>query len=496
MKQENCIIKENLFDKEISERLYGFFADKNISFECANKEDAPYVIGNAVKASDTHLLSVTIPVSKTLESDENGDFTFTLFVYGLGLCELKKEHKRAYEIKINAKKYELSENESDIRRIITVDLAPYEIRIEADESLGFFAPSDTVCPAILESVNASSNEALNFIREVAPTLTGMYVKAGGEALAYSHSTLITDFEWEREYESEEKYFDAKNKTEYKMMINALKEKYEGKYLSVLGDSISSYCDICNDTSANVTIGDNSPFYPTYSHNVCRPSLTYWGKVIDDLGMKTCIVNSWSGSSAYGRDFGKNMLIRCQDLHRDGGTPDDASDDILPDVILIYMSANDINGGSPLDEEFSRIIANGADRKEIDAWFAEAIARREREGGAEKGKTFISYDAVYALSMRDMQKKYPSAEFFCLTLQETNHPNTLKRPERFESFNKTIKTLAEYFGATVVDFAGDEITWQNCHAYAGDMHSLHPTAAGHEIMAENIVRAMYNKENNR
>jgi len=162
------------------------------------------------------------------------------------------------------------------------------------------------------------------------------------------------------------------------------------------------------------------------------------------------------------------------------------------VILVYMSANDMNGGSPLDESFAKIIANGSKREEIDAWFSETVERREREGGAEKGKTFLSYDAVYALSMMDMKKKYPDAEFYCLTLQETNHPNTLKRPERFDNMNKTIRTLAEYFGATVVDLANDEITWQNCHAYAGDMHSLHPTAAGHEIMAENIVRAMYNK----
>ncbi|MBR2388358.1 MAG: SGNH/GDSL hydrolase family protein [Clostridia bacterium] len=492
MKLENCIIRENFFDREVSEKLYSLFADKNIPFVCAKSENAPLVIGNAVRASGTHLLSMTLPVARTLETDENGDFTFTIFVYALGLSELKGAYKRAYEVKINAQKHGLSQNENDVRRVVKVDLTPYEISIAEDESLGLFAPSDTVCPAILKSVNDTSNEALNFIREVCPNLTGLYLKAGGEELAFAHDTVITDFEWERECESEEKYLSKKNRTEYKAMVKALREKYEGKYLSVLGDSISSYCNICNDTSANVTIGENSPFYPTWSHNVCRPSLTYWGKVIEDLGMKTCIVNSWSGSSAYGRDFGKNMLIRCQDLHRDGGTPDDASDDILPDVILVYMSANDMNGGSPLDESFAKIIANGSKREEIDAWFSETVERREREGGAEKGKTFLSYDAVYALSMMDMKKKYPDAEFYCLTLQETNHPNTLKRPERFDNMNKTIRTLAEYFGATVVDLANDEITWQNCHAYAGDMHSLHPTAAGHEIMAENIVRAMYNK----
>ena len=492
MKQETCIIRENLFDKEISDKLRGFFADGSIVFECADAKNAPFVFGNAVRASGKHLCSVTIPVMRTLDVDKNGDLIFTLFVYGLGLRELKREHKRAYEIKINAREHGLCANTENIRRTVKVDLTPYEINIAKDESLGFFAPTDTILPAFLKSVNSTENSALNYIREVAVENTGVYFKAGGEELGFAHDTFTFDFEWELECESEEKYLAEKNKTEYKAMVAALRKKYEGKYLSVLGDSISTYCGICNDTKANVTIGENAPYYPTWSHNVCRPSLTYWGKVAEDLGMNMCVVNSWSGSSAYGRGFGKNMLIRCQDLHRDGGTPDDPSDDVLPNVILIYMSANDINGGSPLDRDFAEIIANGSKREEIDAWLEGVVERREREGGMEKEKTFLSYDAVYALSMLDMQKKYKGAEFYCMTLQETNHPNTLKSLERFENFNKTIKALAEYFGATAVDFADDGITWQNCHAYAGDMHSLHPTALGHGVMAEGVIRAMYNK----
>ena len=487
-----CLVKESFFEKETREKLYTFFADKNINFKAMELSDAPYVSGNAIMASGSRLLSLSLPVYKTLGTDEDGNFKLTLFVYALGLAELKKEHKRAYEIKINAKESGLVQNEENVRRVINIDLVPYEICVAADESLGFFATTDTVCPAMLKSVNDTTNEALNLIRDEAPYVTGAYIKAGGDELACTHDTLLVDFELEREYDSEEAYLAKKNNTVYRKMIDALKPKYEGKYLSVLGDSISSYCNICNDTSANVTIGDNAPFYPTWSHNVCRPSLTYWGKVIDDLGMKTCIVNSWSGSSAYGRDFGKNMLIRCQDLHRDGGTPDDPSDDILPEVILIYMSANDINGGSPLDSELLEIISSGADKKDMDAWFASVVERAEREGGAEKGKTFLNYAAAYALSMKEMKRRYPDAEYFCMTLQQTNHPNTLKSFERYYNYNKTIKALAEYFGATVVDFADDEITFENCHAYAGDMHSLHPTAVGHKVMAEKIIEAMYNK----
>ena len=93
-------------------------------------------------------------------------------------------------------------------------------------------------------------------------------------------------------------------------------------------------------------------------------------------------------------------------------------------------------------------------------------------------------------MGEIKRKYPNAELYCLTLQETNHPNTKKNLLRFDRFNEVIRTLADYFGATVVDLAKDKITWENCHAYAGDMHSLHPTAAGHEVMAECVVEAMY------
>ena len=481
-----CLIKENLFDKKVSESLYGFFANENINFKCAEQDNAPYAIGNAMLVNRARLTSVTIPVCKTLGADPSGDFVFTVYVYGLSLEALKNECKRSYEIKINAKEYGLGENKDEQRRLITVDLEPYNITVASDEAIGFFSPTDTLYPALLEALKDNSNEALNLIREKAYTNTGVYIKAGGAELAYSHDTALVNFEFERAYESEEEYLKIKNKTEYRAMIGELVEKYKGKNMSVLGDSISTYVGISNDASANSTIGENEAYYPTWSQNVCRPSLTYWGKVADELGMNICIANSWSGSSAYGRGFGKNMLIRCADLHRDDGT--------APDVILIYMSANDMNGGSPLDEALAKIIESGADKKEIDAWFDNVKNIAAEAGGNEKGITFFSYDAVYAISMGEIKRKYPNAELYCLTLQETNHPNTMKSLARFDRFNEVIRTLGEYFGATIVDFAKDEITWDNCHAYAGDMHSLHPTAAGHEIMAESVIKAMYEKAN--
>jgi lysophospholipase L1-like esterase len=212
---------------------------------------------------------------------------------------------------------------------------------------------------------------------------------------------------------------------------------------------------------------------------------YWGKVIKDLEMQVGVINTWSGSMAYGRsdDVGNNMLVRANNLHRDNGTPNDTSDDIAPDVIIIYFGINDLNGGSPLDKNFENAIADGYSKSNLDAWFSAVKSKADSVGKIIKGETYASFEQVYALSLNVMKEKYPNAEIYCLTYQESNHQHTTRG--KLDKFNKTIKALAEYFDVTVVDQSKDEITWETCHAYGGDMRALHPSAAGHEVMAENI-----------
>ena len=76
-----CLVKESFFEKETREKLYTFFADKNINFKAMELTDAPYVSGNAIMASGSRLLSLSLPVYKTLGTDEDGNFKLTLFVY-------------------------------------------------------------------------------------------------------------------------------------------------------------------------------------------------------------------------------------------------------------------------------------------------------------------------------------------------------------------------------------------------------------------------------
>ncbi len=485
-------ITETLFPADLTKEVYEIFADgKGITFKGPVAADASFVMGNANGISDCRLLSMTIPVYKTGALDANGDFTFTLLVYDMGFKALKGEPKATYEIKINAEANGLTPNKNSVKKVVKVDLTSYNINIGSNESIGYYKSTDTLIPAYMGSVLGSSNVALNLVREKAPENVGCYAKVGTADMTASHDTFIIDFEWEKTYESNVKYLNDKNS--YDKMINELKSKYKGKYLSIIGDSISSYDGVCNDGKANTTIAKNDDYYPTYAANVNDPSLMYWGKVIKDLEMNTCVINGWSASSAMGRNGQPNMLERATQLHRDGGTPDNPADDIAPDVILIYFGINDLNGGSPNDTTLVGLLNkakndSAARKTAVDNWFKGVAEKADKSGSTKKGEAYENFEQVYALSLRAIKEKYPNAEIYCITYQESNHNNTSR--SKLAKFTQSVSAIAEYFGATVVDQSKDEITETNCHAYAADNSSLHPNPKGHAVMAKSIITEMY------
>ena len=107
--------------------------------------------------------------------------------------------------------------------------------------------------------------------------------------------------------------------------------YRGKYLSVLGDSISSY-------EGYIPQG----FYPEYgADSGMGVSSMWWYQTALKLGMNICRINGCSGSGVLpaGDGTGGNEE-RCVSLH----TPEHA-----PDLILILLGANDLFGGCSKEE---------------------------------------------------------------------------------------------------------------------------------------------------
>lgn len=102
-----------------------------------------------------------------------------------------------------------------------------------------------------------------------------------------------------------------------------------RYLSVLGDSLSTYKGVSNDLAANVTIGAN----PYHYHGEFPLEKTYWMQVAQRFGLDICVNNSWSSGNLSGRDVPHSGVNRANELARDDGTQ--------PDIIIVLMGMNDL-----------------------------------------------------------------------------------------------------------------------------------------------------------
>ena len=109
--------------------------------------------------------------------------------------------------------------------------------------------------------------------------------------------------------------------------------FEGKKVSILGASISTYTGISNNPDSNSTIGSNATYYTEGRHGVYVND-TWWMQLANDLGLRLLVNNSWSGSSLlYERNGTVGAYVdRCVQLHNNDGEE--------PDIIGIQMGTND------------------------------------------------------------------------------------------------------------------------------------------------------------
>ncbi len=491
-------VVDTYLPENISKELKTMFENKKSTFAVYSTGSAPYAIHDIYNIGNGKLKSISIPVHTTGAADANGDFIFTMFVFDNSITGLKRVAQAKYEIKINAEKYGLPENKAGVNKFIKVDLTEYDIVLTEKQTLAFYSANDTLHPAYLKEDIRHTNKALKLLKTDFPQATGFFSNLGTANLNRSLGTLVYDFEFERTYENKAAYEAVLAvETNYQAMVAQLKEKYQGKKLSVIGDSISTYAGITNNIRYNSTIGQNAIWYPGNNSNFIDYTYTYWGRLLVDLGMDICVINTWSGSIIYGDaddSYKDNFFSRATELDNDNGTANDPSDDIAPDVIIVYMGINDLHTGSPRDVKlYNSLKASGADKKAIlDKWMETTIATAEANASPVRGgKTYKNWEGAYALGLRAMKEKYPDAEIYLMTLvRSQDSRDTAQAP--FDHYNTCIKAFAEYFGATVVDQEAGYMLQENCHAYGSDLKALHPNQNGHRLMERIIIETMHAK----
>ena len=117
--------------------------------------------------------------------------------------------------------------------------------------------------------------------------------------------------------------------------------FRGKWISILGDSISTYKGFNPDGQAYTEQAD-----------LTDVTKTWWGCLLTKLGAKLCVNNSQNGIACSGDD-GAVKLGRHKALHRVAGTVyrnldgsvETAQSTINPDIILVFLGHNDFNSGN-------------------------------------------------------------------------------------------------------------------------------------------------------
>ena len=235
-------------------------------------------------------------------------------------------------------------------------------------------------------------------------------------------------------------------------VSEKKNDYNGKYFSVLGDSITTL------------EGYNPEGYRLYycGKNLKRTGVftaedTWWGKVISALGGKLLINNSWSGSRvAKVPDSDRLFPSGCSD-ERTSALGKSGTD---PDVILIYLGANDWEQGAP--------------------------PYADKDSECDKAEVFaVAYDTM----LKKLKESYPAAEIWCFTLAKADikrNPFYVFRENvagySIKDYNAVIMTAAKENGCKAADLYSLGVAYDS-------VDGSHPTRRGMKTLADMMCSFM-------
>lgn len=252
-------------------------------------------------------------------------------------------------------------------------------------------------------------------------------------------------------------------------ILARKESLQGKYVAILGDSISTYDGISNDGNVRTTIDSYNAWYNgDWQQAMESPNQTYWGAVIEKLGMQLLINNSCGGNkltqmsgTGVAVDAGYNRVEKL--------TPNTGElKDTKPDLIFIFMGTNDYISNLPLGELTPDIYENVA-----------------------FGTDFItpfSFTEAYVITLEKASKLYPDSEIYIFTLIPTHYNDN---PALLNEYNNRIRQLAAHYdNVALVDVAANSgISYQNYRDFTFD--GTHPNIPGMAAIAQVLEQAILN-----
>ena len=240
--------------------------------------------------------------------------------------------------------------------------------------------------------------------------------------------------------------------------------FKGKWISILGDSISTYEGWIPD--------GNLTYYP--KGTLVNPFNTWWNILLSKLGARLCVNQSWgSRKVSDGLSVANSAANAVTKLHREAGKSykslygitETATERQDPDIILIMLGVNDFNSNVPIGE-------------------------------INYGATDIKYDSTsfvnsYKAMLLDIVGRYYSnAKIYCITPSYNNiiykFLQTNSAGHTLLEYRRAIEEVAKMFESNVIHFDRLNIYDPNIEEITVD--GLHPL---HEMMRM-IATQCYNE----
>lgn len=250
-------------------------------------------------------------------------------------------------------------------------------------------------------------------------------------------------------------FDIYFEEEETQMMKSLK----GKYISLLGASTSTFYGFSNSSLYNSTIVNNAQHYPKNGY-LTDVNETWWMKTINELDMRLCVNNSWSGSCVTTMVDGKEKagcMDRATQLHND-------TLGIEPDIIVLIIGGNDALRGYEI----------GSYRGVNDIYDEN---KKEYVGDCTK------FGQAYATMVHKVKNRYSDADIYVCSMLHWDPKNHNKS---LEPYNEMIQKIAEEFNVTYVDFYnGTKISPTTKDTYLFPDY-VHPNQQGFAQMSDCVV----------
>ena len=345
---------------------------------------------------------------------------------------------------------------TSINRWVDIDLTQYAYKQNGDLAVNGIEVGDNQTLAF-----SSSSDTIGWCVDLGSASVCPFYYNNNNKIAFSSDNgFYFLFDYVTKLTFEENFENLNNENDSTTAeLTLLRRELEGKYLSILGDSISTYTGVSNNTTYNSTIGGNAVYYGNVSYTKSlTQDETYWQQVIDGLGMELCVNNSWSGGTVTGINSTNAATSRANQLHNTSNQK--------PDVILVYVGINDLR----------------------------------------YNQTAQIFEETYTTMLNTIKTSYPDAQVFCIGMPNRNGNDyengeytDAEAIEFCQAIQNAITAAGENFH--YIDLFNseyqDQVYYDNSintgsqNQYTGStLDNLHPNEAGMDYITDLIIEKMY------